>query len=126
MKIVFKKKLSGWMNNTFHYISNTLSITHVNMTRQKNTNAEQQNRCEGIILKHSLTAWTSHLFPVQLLYIHQDSHEFRNRQSRMSIIQLNRHLREWFWNRYSSQEQKPLLFLHLWLKIQSINVFHVI
>lgn len=29
------------MNNTFHYISNTLSITHVSMTRQKNTNAEQ-------------------------------------------------------------------------------------
>lgn len=53
-KMLFKKKLSGWMNNTFHYISNTLSITHVNMTRQKNTNAEQQNSCEGIILN---TVW---------------------------------------------------------------------
>ena len=46
------------------------------------------------ILQHKILHYNRirHLVPVQLLDVHQDPHQFRDRQSRVGVVQLDRHL----------------------------------
>lgn len=97
-----------------------MRVTHVSMTKQKkNKYNEKIVKVHEVkntsLLSSPFSTWTiindiiskcqffiftlidnifSHLIPVQAFYIHQDSHELRNGQRWMRVIQLDRHLKK--------------------------------